>query len=70
MTLSPTSGLESLRLFRQLLRYSRQLQHTDRDYFARRIRLEFERHRRLDDPDRVAHQQERGRQLLLRNRFL
>ena len=61
---------EVLGLYRQLLRYGRSLQFTDKDYFQRRIRYEFERFRLTDNARVIEKQVLRGRALLKNDRLL
>uniref|UniRef100_A0A8W7Q4C5 Complex 1 LYR protein domain-containing protein n=1 Tax=Anopheles coluzzii TaxID=1518534 RepID=A0A8W7Q4C5_ANOCL len=42
-----------LSLYRDLLRYGAQLQHTDQDYFLNRIRREFRQSASLTDPKEI-----------------
>lgn len=43
-----TSAREVLQLYRNLLRYSRELKFTDKNYFKKRVRQEFEQNKELD----------------------
>jgi hypothetical protein len=61
---------EVLSLYRQLLRYGQSLQFTDKDYFQRRIRYEFERYRNTQNVNTINKQLERGRALLKNDRLL
>lgn len=42
-----------LRLYRQLLKYGKNLQFTDKDYFQKRIRHEFKQNKSLTNVDDV-----------------
>ena len=64
------SPSEILGLYRQLLRYGRSLQFTDKDYFQRRIRYEFERYRFTDNSRVIEKQVQRGKALLKNDRLL
>lgn len=57
---------EGVRLYRALLRYGNSLQYTDRSYYRRRIRFEFEKHRVVTEPEEVGLQVAKGRELLRR----
>ena len=61
---------EVLSLYRQLLRYGQSLQFTDKDYYLRRIRYEFERYRNTQNSKVIQQQLERGRALLKKDRLL
>jgi len=61
---------EVLGLYRQLVRYGQNLTLTDKDYFYRRIRFEFERYRNTSDPRIIEKQLQRGRALLTRSRVI
>lgn len=46
--MNSSNATEALRLYRSLLRYSKQLKFTDVKYFKNRIRKEFEQNRSLE----------------------
>lgn len=46
-TMSSPSAREILQLYRNLLRYGKQLKHTDRKYFQKRVREEFNQNKDL-----------------------
>ena len=60
----------ALSLYRQLMRYSQNLQLTDQGYFSRRIRLEFQKNRNIKDADLIEKEIARGGEILKKNRFL
>jgi hypothetical protein len=60
----------ALSLYRQLLRYGQTLRLTDKQYFSKRIRSEYDRHKNLSDSTLIYQQIIRGEELLKRNRFL
>lgn len=47
---------EILSLYRQILRSSKTLRYTDRDYYVRRIRLEFDTRKELKDQAEIGFQ--------------
>lgn len=47
---------EILQLYKQLLRYGRQLKLSDSDYYLYRIRAEFEKNRTLTESEQIAKQ--------------
>jgi len=47
------TGRQVLQLYRDLLRYGRQLQFTDKDYFARRIKREFKQAKNIDNAEDI-----------------
>jgi hypothetical protein len=49
---SPT-GRQVLQLYRDLLRYGRQLQFTDKNYFAHRIRKEFKQAKNIEKAEDI-----------------
>lgn len=57
---------EGVRLYRALLRFGDTLQYTDKSYYRRRIRFEFEKHRVVTEPGEVRLQVEKGWELLRR----
>ncbi|XP_055593656.1 MIEF1 upstream open reading frame protein [Uranotaenia lowii] len=70
VTTSLTTKRLVLRLYRDLRRYGSQLQFTDRDYFLRRIRQEFDQSRSLTDPKDIEFCYKRGRELLDKARVI
>ncbi|XP_071446092.1 mitochondrial ribosome and complex I assembly factor AltMIEF1 isoform X1 [Hetaerina americana] len=58
-----------LSLYRSLLRYRKQLKYTDKNYFSKRIRKEFERNRTLA-PEESVFQYERGLVFLQNKRVI
>ncbi|CDS35962.1 hypothetical protein EmuJ_001192410 [Echinococcus multilocularis] len=44
------SRVESLELFRSLVKYIRTLEHTDRRYLLNRVRAEFRKSNEVNDP--------------------
>jgi len=63
---SASKSLEALSLYRSLLRYSRGLTFTDKAFFRRRIRSEFEANRNLSGKSQVELQLKRARAVLER----
>jgi len=51
-------------LYKAMLRYGRRLQLTDKDYFYRRVRFEFEKNSILQDRQEIQFQQDKARQFL------
>jgi hypothetical protein len=52
-TMTIPTGRQVLQLYRDLLRYGRQLQFTDKDYFARRIRKEFKKAKNIENAEDI-----------------
>ena len=50
------SKFYALRLYREILRKSRQLKLTDKEYFRRTVRKDFERYRHLEDKKEIEFQ--------------
>ena len=63
---SASKSLEALSLYKSLLRYSRGLTLTDKAFFRKRIRSEFEANRNLWNKAEVELQLRRARALLER----
>ena len=63
------STSDALCLYRSLLRYSKRLELTDKDYFRRRIRKEFELNRN-SNVETAERQLKRGVKLLELNKFV
>ncbi|XP_049292629.1 MIEF1 upstream open reading frame protein [Anopheles funestus] len=70
MNVPATSKRLVLSLYRDLLRYGTQLQHTDQEYFLARIRREFRQSASLTDPKEIEFSYRRGRALLDRARVI
>uniref|UniRef100_A0A182IVG9 Uncharacterized protein n=2 Tax=Anopheles atroparvus TaxID=41427 RepID=A0A182IVG9_ANOAO len=66
MNVPSTSKRLVLSLYRDLLRYGAQLQYTDRDYFAARIRREFRQSASLTDPKEIEFSYKMLRRILPR----
>ncbi|KAH9286743.1 hypothetical protein ECG_00018 [Echinococcus granulosus] len=64
------SRVESLELFRFLVKYIRTLEHTDQRYLLNRVRAEFRRSNEVNDPAYTEFLFERGKALLNHRRFL
>jgi hypothetical protein len=47
------TGRQVLQLYRDLLRYGRQLQLTDKDYFVCRIRKEFKKAKNIENAEDI-----------------
>ena len=63
---SASTSLEALSLYKSLLRYSRGLTLTDKAFFRKRIRSEFEASRKITSKAEVDLQLKRARALLER----
>ena len=50
-----TGSQQALSLYRQLLRKGKQLRFTDKEYYFKRIRAEFEKKRNLSDASEIEH---------------
>ncbi|XKL65776.1 hypothetical protein PGB90_009196 [Kerria lacca] len=59
-----------LMLYRDLLRYSKNLQLSDKEYFMNRIKDEFKRNKPLENPDEIEFQYKKGITLLKNKRIL
>lgn len=51
--MNAANASEALKLYRSLLRYSKQLKFTDVKYFKQRIRKEFEKNRSLESGEDI-----------------
>jgi hypothetical protein len=51
--MSTPTGRQVRQLYRDLLRYGRQLQFTDKDYFANRIRKEFKQAKDIEKAEDI-----------------
>ena len=67
--MTSVTRLKVISLYRQLLRYSENLQFTDKNYFCERIRCEYEKNRTLTDTERILKQITRGEELIKRDCF-
>lgn len=45
-----------LRLYRELINYSRGLKYTDKDYYLARVKQEFIQNKNLESADEIVHQ--------------
>jgi hypothetical protein len=52
--MSTPTARQVLQLYRELLRYGRQLQFTDKDYFAKRIRNEFKQAKDIEKAEDIT----------------
>ena len=50
------SNLYALRLYREILRKSRQLTLTDKEYFRKIVRKDFEKYRHLENKEEIDFQ--------------
>ena len=50
------SNFYALRLYREILRKSKQLKLTDKEYFRRTVRKDFEKHRYLENKEEIDFQ--------------
>ena len=50
------TNLYALRLYREILRKSRQLQLTNKDYFRRTVRKDFEKYKYLENKQEIDFQ--------------
>lgn len=51
--MSTPTGRQVLQLYRELLRYGRQLQFTDKGYFANRVRKEFKQAKDIEKAEDI-----------------
>ena len=49
-------NVQALRLYREILRKSRQLKFTNKEYFRKTVRKDFEKSRDLEDPKEIKFQ--------------
>ncbi|XP_065173719.1 mitochondrial ribosome and complex I assembly factor AltMIEF1 [Atheta coriaria] len=59
-----------LSLYKSLLRYSQQVQYTDKAYFYKKIKSEFKLNKNLDNPGDINHYYNKGLALLERHSVL
>ena len=50
------SNFYALRLYREILRKGKQLRLTDKEYFRRTVRKDFEKHKYLEDKKEIEFQ--------------
>lgn len=50
------SRQEILRLYKELISYSKTLKYTDKDYYLRRVKKEFTENKSLEDTKEIFHQ--------------
>ena len=62
-------SVEARVLYKSLLRYGRSLQFTNKDYFYRRIRFEFEKNSVLKDCQDIQFQLDKAKRFLA-NKYL
>lgn len=62
--MSTPTGRQVLQLYRELLRYGRQLQFTDKDYFVNRVRKEFKQAKDIEKAEDIKFYFQRGLALL------
>ncbi|XP_072401474.1 uncharacterized protein [Diabrotica undecimpunctata] len=55
-----------LKLYKELLRYSEELKFTDKEYFRKRIKKEFQQNRDLVDENQISLNYKKGVTLLLK----
>ncbi|KAK5644874.1 hypothetical protein RI129_006174 [Pyrocoelia pectoralis] len=58
------SPKDILKLYKNLLRYGQELQYTDKHYFCKRIKNEFQQNRSLTDITEIQFNYKRGVSLL------
>jgi len=68
--MSSTRQLEILRLYRDLLKYSKTLRYTDVDFYLNRIRHEFQKGKTLEKEDDIAKYIGKGREFLNNKRLI
>lgn len=59
--------IQVLALYKTLIRKGRSLQLTDKDYYLRRIRKEFNKNRHIESNEDIQRQIEKGYSFLKRN---
>ena len=50
------SNFHALRLYREILRKGKQLRLTNKEYFRRTVRKDFEKHKHLEDKKEIEFQ--------------
>lgn len=68
--MSTPTGRQVLQLYRELLRYGRQLQFTDKDYFVNRVRKEFKQAKDIEKAEDIKFYFQRGLALLKNKRVV
>ncbi|XP_044753457.1 MIEF1 upstream open reading frame protein [Coccinella septempunctata] len=64
--MNPVGKQQVLKLYKNLLRYGQQLKYTDKEYFAKRIRNDFQKNKYLESKEDIDFNFERGLTVLLR----
>jgi len=61
---------QGVKLYRALVNYRRSLTLTDKEYFLRRVRFEFERNRFLTEPGEIVFQEQKAKSFLENKRLV
>ncbi|XP_065200140.1 mitochondrial ribosome and complex I assembly factor AltMIEF1 [Planococcus citri] len=70
MNFNPCSQRKIILLYRDLLKYGRNLQLTDKEYFMSRVKNEFKQNKNLEDPAEIEFQYKKGITLLKNSRII
>jgi hypothetical protein len=62
--------LHILKLYKSLIRYSDELQFTDKTFFKSRVRSEFASNRDIEKPEEISFQYKKGLAFLEKKRLL
>ena len=62
--------VQVLRLYKSFLNYSKELKHTDKDYFLTRIKKEFVKNKNLVKEEEIAYCIKQGKVFLVAGRVL
>lgn len=65
-----TLRLSALNLYKNLFKYGRSLQLTDKEYFLKRVRQEFQQNKELSEESLIKHQISKGESCLKLKRLL
>ncbi|XP_059607684.1 mitochondrial ribosome and complex I assembly factor AltMIEF1 [Phlebotomus argentipes] len=68
--MSSPSSRQVIKLYRDLLKYGEQLKFTDKEYFKKRIRKEFEENKHLTSSEDILFNFKRGEILLAKARVV
>ncbi|RWS30903.1 LYR motif-containing protein 4-like protein [Leptotrombidium deliense] len=64
------NGKQVVDLYRQLLRFSRTLRFTDKQFFVKRVKTEFRNNRTLTDQQKIEFNYEKGLAFLRNSRLI
>ncbi|XP_052826019.1 MIEF1 upstream open reading frame protein-like [Octopus bimaculoides] len=70
LIMNPASPFAIFSLYRQMIRKARTLSYTDKNFYLRRVRKEFDKNKSITDPYELQRSLEKGKAFLRRDRVL